>query len=234
MIWSSAWACGSDAGRQRPRGAGARLPRARPGRAAELRRRRRRRASSSTSTNPDAQAWWRDKVARLPRRRTASRASSSTAARSTSRRRRPTSGPTAAPAARCATTTRRLQAKIHHDALAQRVPRRRLRALHAPGLHRHAALGDLLGRRHPRQRDLRHRPGHRPRAAQRDHQPAARRLHGHPDLGLGHRRLLRVQGPRGVRALDRVQRLLGHHGDRRRRHARAVGHADRAALRRRR
>ena len=124
-----------------------------------------------------------------------------------------------------------LQAKIHHDALASVFPDGDFVLVSRPAYTGTQQWSIVLGRRHPRQRELRRRPGHRPRAAQRDHQPAARRLHGLPDLGLRHRRLLRVQGPRGVRALDRVQRVLRHHGDRRQRHARAVGHADRARVR---
>ena len=81
------------------------------------------------------------------------------------------------------------------------------------GAQRHGAAwgGDITGRHFDGPR-ARHRSG----AAQRDPGPAARGLSRLAVLGLGHRRLLRIHQPRGLRALARVQRLLPDHGDRRR------------------
>ena len=151
MIWSSLWACGSDAGRQRARGAGARLPRAGTRSARRTAPTSAARASSSTSPIPAAQAWWRDKVARLRRARYGiqgikldrgeehipSEATDVWADGRTGREVR-NDYPT-------------LQAKIHHDALAARTPTTTSCSFSRAGLHRHAALarsfwgGDIPG-----------------------------------------------------------------------------------------
>ncbi len=88
-----------------------------------------------------------------------------------------------------------LQTDMHNDALEALRPNGDFVLFTRAGYHGGAGRRRRLGRRHPGQRELRHRPGNRPGAAQRHHQPAARRLHGLSDLGLRHRRLLRVQGP---------------------------------------
>ena len=216
-------------GRQRHRGAGARLHRARTRRTAALRRHRRRRASSSTSTTPT----------RAPGGATRSRAFMA--------RRHPgiklDRGEEHIPSAvtdvwadgRTGREVRndypRLQAHAPRCARARRFPTATSCSSRAPATPGRRG-GRSSGAATSPAAELRRRARHRSRPAQRDHQPAARGVHRRSHLGLGYGRLLRVQGPRGVRALARVQRLLRNHGDRRRRGARAVGHADRAALRR--
>ena len=88
-----------------------------------------------------------------------------------------------------------LQAQMHHEALAAAHPDGDFVLFSRPGYTGTQPWADLLGWRHLGQRGLRRRQGHRPRPAERHHQPAACRLHGLSHLGLGHRRLLRVQGP---------------------------------------
>ena len=56
---------------------------------------------------------------------------------------------------------------------------------------------------------------------------------GYPIWGSDTSGYYRVQGPRSLRAVDRVLHLLGDHGDRRRRRSRAVAHAHGADLRHR-
>ena len=151
MTWSGMWACGSDARRQRARGAGARLPGAGLQRAAELRRRRRHELHPRRH-QPGAQAWWRDKVARLRRAHGISTASSSTAARSTSRPRPPTSGPTAARVARCATTTRRCRRRST-TTRSRSVSATTSCSSRGPAYTGTQHWSVVLGRRHPRQHD---------------------------------------------------------------------------------
>ena len=129
------------AGRQRPRGAGARLPRARPGRRTPIC------ADVGGSnfildvTNPAARAWWRDT------RRATSRAANGIR-RHQARPRRgahpvggdATSGPTAATAARCATTTRRCRRRCTTTRWQRRIPTATSLLFTRSRLHRHAAL----------------------------------------------------------------------------------------------